>query len=292
MMKSLANEVERRMDMISASVPLKERVAVINTFSQKLINSGHILKTARDVICNGLKGYKRKVARCVKMGTPIHRSATQSAKSRRTKKLLARSNWFRQEQDEDYEDYEKEFRETGQASSGPTNQRQNSKQGSAKLRTSTVMFVEFSKGGSLQKSMKEVLDRLATMLGFRVRVTEKGGTSLGSLLSNKHLWRGEPCGRASCKPCEQPGEKKEPCKARNVVYESECTWCNEPGSRKLADKMDLKERTEQANLYVGETARSISERAGEHWEGRRKTICWSTWQPPTQTRGYLVSDSE
>ena len=56
MMKSLANEVERRMDMISASVPLKERVAVINTFSQKLINSGHILKTARDVICNGLEG--------------------------------------------------------------------------------------------------------------------------------------------------------------------------------------------------------------------------------------------
>ena len=31
--------------------------------------------------------------------------------------------------------------------------------------------------------------------------------------------------------------------------------------------MDLKERKEQANLYVGETARSISDRAGEHWEG-------------------------
>ena len=55
------------------------------------------------------------------------------------------------------------------------------------------MFVEFSKGGGLQKSMKEVLDRLAPMLGFKVRVTEKGGSSLGSLLSNKNLWKGEHC---------------------------------------------------------------------------------------------------
>ena len=46
--------------MISSTVPALERVAVINTFSQKLINSGHKLKTVRDIICNGLKGYKRK----------------------------------------------------------------------------------------------------------------------------------------------------------------------------------------------------------------------------------------
>jgi hypothetical protein len=129
------------------------------------------------------------------------------------------------------------------------------------------MFVEFSKGGSLQKSMKEVLDRLAPMLGFKVSVTEKGGSALGSLLSNKNLWKGEHCGRPNCRTCAQPGDKKEPCKARNVVYESECTLCNEPGSRKEADRESLKEPKEQANLYVGETARSISERAGEHWEG-------------------------
>ena len=37
--------------------------------------------------------------------------------------------------------------------------------------------------GGLQKSM--------TMLGFGVRVTERGRTSLGSMLSNKNLWRGQ-----------------------------------------------------------------------------------------------------
>jgi hypothetical protein len=38
--------------------------------------------------------------------------------------------------------------------------------------------------------MPEVLDRLKPMLGFRVRITERGGTTLGSMLSNKNLWNG------------------------------------------------------------------------------------------------------
>ena len=39
-----------------------------------------------------------------------------------------------------------------------------------------------------------------------------------------------------------------------------------PGSRKETDRERLQERREQASLYVGETARSISERAGEQWD--------------------------
>ena len=38
-----------------------------------------------------------------------------------------------------------------------------------------------------------------------------------------------------------------------------------PGSRKEADKKGLEERRDKASLYVGETARSIHERALEHW---------------------------
>jgi hypothetical protein len=221
---------------------------------------------------NGMKGHKRRVARCEQQGLPLHRSAAQSAQSRRTKKLLARSNWFRQERDDGYKvfDAEKEFRESRPptlSTSGRGKNASNEKQAGAKLVTSTVMFVEFSRGGSLQKCMKEVLDRISPMLGFNVRVTEKGGSSLGSILSNKNLWRGEHCGRPKCRPCAQSEDKKEPCKARNIVYESECTLCNEPGSRKRNDKQGLKESKEQANLYVGESARSLFERAGEHWEG-------------------------
>ena len=52
---------------------------------------------------------------------------------------------------------------------------------------------------------------------------------------------------------------------KNIVYESECGKCNTEGSRKSSDKEDLQERRDVASLYVGESARSLHERAGEHW---------------------------
>ena len=73
------------------------------------------------------------------------------------------------------------------------------------------------------------------------------------------------CGRTNCRTCAQPGDKKEPCTTRNVLYESECAKCNPPGTRKVADRDGLAEKRDVASLYVGESARSISERALEHW---------------------------
>jgi hypothetical protein len=187
LIRCLGNEVGRRLDSFSGTVPLRERVAALDRFSQKLLNSGHSLATVRSIIVSGIKGYQRKVARCEAARTPLHRSSGQSAASRRTKKLLAKSNWFRSAKEES---------ETGEKSSQPWEDQASCGVGARKgvaragrkpqgagqkpeakqeLRTTTVLFVEFSKGGSLQKSMREVLDRLTPMLGFRVRVTERGG---------------------------------------------------------------------------------------------------------------------
>ena len=110
------------------------------------------------------------------------------------------------------------------------------------------MFIEFSKGGSLQKNMRETLDKLAPMLKFKVRVAEKGGTALGSLLSNKNPWSGQECGRTSCRTCVQPEEKKDMYTQRNVVFESECARCNPPGTRQVADIEGLAERRDVASL--------------------------------------------
>ena len=52
---------------------------------------------------------------------------------------------------------------------------------------------------------------------------------------------------------------------RNVLYEGECSKCNPPGSRREADQNGLDEKREDPSLYVGETARSVAERASEHW---------------------------
>ena len=131
---------------------------------------------------------------------------------------------------------------------------------------------------------------------IKVRVTEKGGTPLSSLLSNKDLWSGTECGRGSCRTCAQPGEKKEPCMQRNIVYESECSTCNPPGTRKELDKLGLAEKRDTPSLYVGETARSVAERASEHWRdadlGRRRAIYRSTRRPATEEGGFHNSHSK
>ena len=138
------------------------------------------------------------------------------------------------------------------------------------VKVTTVLFVEFSRGGSLQKTLREVVDRLKPMLGFSIRIAEKGGTALGSLLSNKNLWSGNPCGRGSCKPCAQVEEWKQPCTLKNILYESECTKCNPQGSRAKSDKKgELEDQRDPPSIYVGESSRSLAERAGEHWEAAK-----------------------
>ena len=101
LIRSLSNQVGRRLDAFSETVSMGERVRAIDVYSQKLVNSGHSLTTIRGILVSGITGHVRRVARSRENGTPLHRSANQSAGSRRTKKLLAKTQWFRgKEQDQ------------------------------------------------------------------------------------------------------------------------------------------------------------------------------------------------
>ena len=125
-----------------------------------------------------------------------------------------------------------------------------------------MIFVEQSRGGSLAQAIRNKMEALATMLGFRFRGVERAGSSLASLLSNKNPWKGTACGRAKCHTCRQNTEKLEQCTKSNVVYESRCVSCN--GQEKGKDDINLKESRELPSIYVGETSRSLMERTQEH----------------------------
>ena len=58
-------------------------------FGKKMINSGHTVKTVRSILVSGIKSFKRRVATSKSQKIPLHRSAGQSAATRRTKK----HNW-------------------------------------------------------------------------------------------------------------------------------------------------------------------------------------------------------
>ena len=309
LVQSLSNEVARRLDNISNTMSKEERVAVLDDFTRKLGDSGHSIKAVRGFLVNGIKQHIRKKKKCLESGEPFHRAAASSAPMRRKKKLTAKSGWFRQGKKDDSNSsvlfqtpMTKQVKarpvqpavseqgatvEIGEGVPGSRGGRRktpvqtSSKAGSTSpkptsskkkpMRTTSVLFTEFSKGGSLQKSLREVVDRLAPMMGFNIRVVERGGTSLGALLSNKNPWSGAHCGRGVCRTCRQPGDRKEDCKSRNIVYESVCTRCNPSNEGKEEAKAGLL-RSGEPSLYVGESSRSLHERAREHWADADKGV--------------------
>ena len=75
LMTSLNNEVGRRLDSCSQTIPIEEKVKNLDKFCQKMTNSGHSIKSIRVVMVGGIKGYKRKLARSLGRGEPVHRTS-------------------------------------------------------------------------------------------------------------------------------------------------------------------------------------------------------------------------
>ena len=88
------------------------------------------------------------------------------------------------------------------------------------------MFMDQTMGGALQKSLQQAEDKVAEMLGYRVRMVESSGTQLCRLLPCTDPWSGQHCGRAACYTCEQGGDVLQNCRQRNILYESMCAVCN------------------------------------------------------------------
>ena len=57
MIRSLGNEVIRRLDSFSSSVPIAQKVEALDRFSQKLVNSGHKREAVRGILVSGIKGF-------------------------------------------------------------------------------------------------------------------------------------------------------------------------------------------------------------------------------------------
>ena len=256
----LANEVMRRMLNIGGKTGNQARLEAVDNYAVKLLTSGFGIEQTRRIILSGLKGYEGKVQRRKLEMAPLYRTSEDSGKSRARKKLLGKSTWFK-----------------GNANGGKgnTNLRggKNMKRGNnlkadtGPLKTRTVLFVEHTPDGTLAKRLREQLERMEQTIGFKIKVVEHAGTKLKDMFSLTNLWGGSQCERKDCTTCTQEGEEISDCKRRGIVYESICVKCNpgatRPGPLKSVNK-------EVPSVYVGETSRSMYERAGEHWKAFHK----------------------
>ena len=140
----------------------------------------------------------------MEQGINLHRSSTDSQGARVRRKLLAKSCWFKKRRKR--EEYNKEqSRGTGFKCS--TKESSYNKE----LEVKTVIFVEQSPKGELTKRLRESLKDMEQTLGFRVKVVERTGRSLGSKFPLNNLWAGTKCGRGDCTTCEQGGRRSSLC---------------------------------------------------------------------------------
>ena len=252
-MKILANDVMRRMKNTCERMGPGEKRRIIDDYAQELCNSGYSIDQVRRVLISGIKGFESKRRRCQELGERLRRTGKMSKNTRVMKKLTAKSSWFKGNKDKkpEYDGRQK----------GKTKKMKNLSCDQGRVKTKTIIFVEQTEMGKLAKALREVMERIAPILGFNAKIVERTGVSLKNLVQPR-VEEGTICGREDCIPCNQGGDHHPPCTRRGAVYENICAVCN----KGAGDKRDPKElETTTPTVYVGETSRSIKERVGQHW---------------------------
>ena len=116
-------------------------------------------------IVNGIKGYVERKIKCKKLGRKVKRTAKEKMEERYRKKLLARSNWFKGGKKGDY--YVKDPMVSNKKPMKIEEFREQK----------TVLFVEHTRNGELGAKLREVIGRLAPLLGVSIEVVERSGSS-------------------------------------------------------------------------------------------------------------------
>ena len=118
------------------------------------------------------------------------------------------------------------------------------------------MFVPHTPEGTLARMLQEVDDlfRKGTDLK-RIKMVERGGTTLKNILSRSNPWARDGCERQDCLPCRGERGKGGNCQQEGVVYRISCQECSKRMIR---------------SEYTGETSRTGYLRGREHLDGLDK----------------------
>ena len=116
-----------------------------------------------------------------------------------------------------------------------------------------------------RSKLRGLIVRMKPIVGFNAKIVERTGQKMRNTLSNNDPSKGLECGRIECLTCKQEEEQKLDCRKRSLIYENICEICNPDMEKKKNQSWEeLRDRRETPSLYVGETSRSLYERAKNH----------------------------
>ena len=255
----LAQDLIRRMLNTGANISQEERNIIIESFIQRLKVSGYKDKQIKEIVESGLKGYESKKERAENEGRHLYRAARSSLASRQKKRLLGKTTWYKDKKKEDdgtVPEGRKASKSTvpegwkAGASMRRSSQVQPRNAGTkSQPKTVSVLFVPRTKNGELTTRLRLVEEEISAITGDRIKMVEKAGKKLKSILHTPNPWSGGLCDRDGCLVCEHRGEEDSKCKQRNIVYKTSCLECKTRGMERN---------------YFGESARTSFERGKEH----------------------------
>ena len=277
----LSNELVRRMGNTDVRLGNKVMTKVIDQFGKKLLTSGYTLSQSRKIALSGIRGWERKLKRAEGKIRSLFRTSEESMKGRIRKKAVGKTTWYKKRKKDNIKE-DKRNRTEESTTRKHHNHHQPStdkerteynhddshQEGRGAKKTAAVLFIENTKEGKLAQNIREVLERLEGMLGYKIKVVERAGTPLRLMFPLSKVGEGKECGREDCTTCTQESrsETLPPCNKRSVLYENICTKCN-PGVGEKNFKLSPPEHP--PSVYIGESARSLYERGGEHWRDFR-----------------------
>ena len=223
---------------------------VTEHYISQLKNSGYSRKQAREVVICGMVGWLRKLERREKQGQGQYLAARLTLEERDEKKLLEKTSWYKENGKRKRENAESKIiynppkrarrgtlaRKTGRGKTTTTNKQE---QGKSKIKA--VMFIPYTRHSELAVRIRENEERMEKMIGYRLKIVEKGGSKLVDLLHKANPWAGKDCERKDCLLCEtkryEKRENAQDCKKRNCVYKTYCITCNERQDKELEERL-------------------------------------------------------
>ena len=235
---SLSQDLIRRLQNTHTEIGQERKNEIVENYINKLRSSGYLKVQVREIIQSGLLGFQSKVKRCQEQGQSLHRSAGSTLTSRYKKKIMAKTNWYKNKA---------KRRSSCKEEKGRSKTKSKGKK-STTTQVKAVLFVPRTKGGELAKRLRTEEENLEGITGYRLKIVERSGKQVRREFCKSNPWAGTPCQRTGCLVCEQEGGEGG-CRKRGILYKTTCLQCK---------------GTDKEASYIGESARSGYERGLDH----------------------------
>ena len=185
------------------------------------------------------RGWEKRRTKARKLGRGLFRTSKDSMAGRIKKRTIGKTTWYKKKNNGEQEDkIAKKPTSKERTTRSLKGNQKIEREGGENLETAAVLFVEGTKESKLARELRDIIERVKHILGYRVKVVERSGTALNLLFPLSKVGEGGPCARTDCITCTQEGrgEQLPKCNQRNVLYENICTLCN-PGVKEENKKL-------------------------------------------------------